>query len=205
MELIKRSVVAIILAAPLALGLGAADGGGWFIFAGPAFSDLSVPVVSGDKDYKLGFLAGAGYEAPLNGAFSLLVQAAYTTGGTHVDLSDTSDMTYSGNAITVPVMLRIRSGRGLAPFLTVGGYAGWMFSPRLETETGGSSSEVPISGDDVRPFLFGLTAGLGLEFKLGAAGLFVHALYGYGLSNLDKTGAAEVRPSSLNLLAGPRF
>lgn len=205
MKFAKRSVIAILITAPLVLGLGAADGRGWYVFAGPVFSDLSIPVTSGDKDYRLGFLAGAGYEVPLSGAISLLVQAAYTTGGTHVDMSDASEMTYSGSAVTVPVMLKFKLGRGLAPFLTAGGYAGWMFSPGLETDSGGSSSEVPISGDDVRPFLYGVAAGLGLEFKLGSTGVFVHALYGYGLSNLDNTGGAEVRPSSLNLLAGVRF
>ena len=201
----KRSVLALVLAAALPLGLGAADGGGWFVFAGPAFSDLSIPVASGDKDYKLGFLAGAGYEVPLNGAFSLTVQALYTTGGTHVDTSETSDMTFAGSAIAVPVMLRIKPGRGSGPFLTVGGFAGWMFSPRLEIDTDGSSSEVPISSADVRSLLYGLAAGVGFEFKLGEAGMFVNALYSYGLSNLAKTGTDEVRPSALNLLVGFRF
>ena len=115
MKFAKRSFLAILVAAPLTLGLGANDGRGWFIFGGPAFSDLSIPVVSGDKEYRLGFLAGAGYEVPLNGAISLLVQAAYTTGGTHVDLGGTGDMTYAGSAITIPVMIRIKSERGLAP------------------------------------------------------------------------------------------
>ncbi len=205
MKTARRIVLALIITAPLVLGLGAADGGGWYVFAGPSFSDLSIPVVSGEKDYRLGFLAGLGYEAPLNGAFSLLVQGAYTSGGTHVDMNDGSEVTYSGSAVTVPVMLRIKLGRSVAPFLTAGGYAGWMFSPRMEIDSGGSSSEMPISGDDVSPFLYGVTAGLGIEFRIGTAGLFVHALYGYGLSDLDKTGTAEVRPSSLNLLAGLRF
>lgn len=205
MKFAKRSLLAILIAAPLTLGLGANDGRGWFVFAGPAFSDLSLPVVSGDKDYRLGFLAGAGYEVPLNGALSLLVQAAYTTGGTHVDLNGTDEMTYSGSAVTVPVMFKIKPGRGLAPFITAGGYAGWMFSPRLEIDTDGSSSEVPISGDDLRPFLYGVTAGLGIEFKLGPSGMFVHVLYSYGLSDLAKTGTEAVRPSALNLLVGFRF
>jgi hypothetical protein len=205
MKLAKRSILAFVLATVLTLGLGAADGGGWFIFAGPAFSDLSIPVVSGDKGYRLGFLVGAGYEVPVNGAISLLVQALYTTGGTHVDLSETSDMTYAGNAIAFPVLLRIKPGRGSAPFLTAGGYAGWMFSPRLEIDMNGSSSEVPIRGADVRPFLYGLAAGVGFELKLGAAGMFVEALYSYGLSNLAKTGSEKVRPSALNLLVGFRF
>jgi hypothetical protein len=47
--------------------------------------------------------AGAGYEVPLNGTFSLPVRAAYTSGGAHVDLSETSDMTYAGNAVAWPV------------------------------------------------------------------------------------------------------
>jgi opacity protein-like surface antigen len=162
-------------------------------------------VASGDKDYKLGFLAGAGYEVPVSGAISLLVQALYTTGGTHLDLNDASDMTYAGNALAFPVMLRINPGHGSSPFLTAGGYAGGMFSPRLEIDTNGSSSEIPINGADVRPFLYGLAAGAGFEFELGAAGMFVEAIYSYGLSNLAKTGTAEVRPSALNLLVGFRF
>lgn len=205
MKFAKRSFLAILVAAPLSLGLFARDGGGWFVFAGPAFSDLTLPLVSGDKDYRLGVLAGAGYEVPLNGAFSLLVQAAYTTGGTHVDLSGTDEMTYSGSAITIPVMIRIKSGRGLAPFITAGGFAGWGFSPRLETDTDGASVDVPISGDDFRPFLYGVAAGLGLEFKLGPSGMFLHALYSYGLSDLARSGTGAVRPSALNLLVGFRF
>jgi hypothetical protein len=86
-----------------------------------------------------------------------------------------------------------------------GGYAGWMFSPRLEIDTNGSSSEVPINAADVNAFLYGLTAGVGFEFKIGEAGMFVNALYSYGLSNLAKTGTDEVRPSALNLIAGFRF
>jgi hypothetical protein len=205
MRLAKRSILAFGLAAALTLGLGAADGRGWFVFAGPAFSDLSIPVVSGDKEYRLGFLVGAGYAVPLPGAFSLLVHALYTTGGTHVDLSETSDMTYAGNAIVFPVLLRIKPGRGSAPFLTAGGYAGWMFSPRLEIDMDGSESEVPINAADVRPFLYGLAAGVGFELKLGTAGMFVDVLYSYGLSNLAKTGTEEVRPSALNLRVGFLF
>jgi hypothetical protein len=205
MKLAKRSIVAFVLATTLIPGLGAAEGGGWFVFAGPAFSDLSIPVASGDKGYRLGFLIGVGYEVPVSGAFSLLVQALYATGGTHVDLSETSDMTYSGNAITVPVLLRIKPGRGSAPFLMAGGYAGWMFSPRREIDTNGSSFEAPIRGADVRPFLYGLSAGAGFELRLGTVGMSVNALYSYGLSNLAKTGTAEVRPSALNLLVGFRF
>jgi hypothetical protein len=205
MKLAKLSILALVLAAALPLGLGAADRGGWFVFAGPALSDLSIPVVSGDKGYRMGFLAGAGYEVPVNGALSLLVQALYTTGGTHVDTSETSDMTYAGNAVVVPVMLRIKPGRGSAPFLTAGGYAGWMFSPRLEIDTGGSSSEVPINQADLRSFLYGVAAGAGFEFKLGTAGMFVEAIYSYGLSNLAKTGTTVVRPSALNLVVGFKF
>lgn len=205
MKLAKRSVMAVVLTAILTLAAGAADRGGWFVFAGPALADLSIPVTSGDKGYRLGFVAGAGYEVPLNGAFSLLVQAAFSNGGAHVDLSETSDMTYAGNAVVIPILLRIKPGRGLAPFLTVGGFAGWMFSPRLETDSGGSSSEVPISADEARPFLYGLEAGLGFEFKLGKAMTFVEAVYSQGLSNLAKTGIRKVRPSALNLLVGFRF
>jgi hypothetical protein len=205
MKLAKLSILALVLAAALPLGLGAADRGGWFVFAGPALSDLSIPVVSGDKGYRMGFLAGAGYEVPVNGALSLLVQALYTTGGTHVDTSETSDMTYAGNAVVVPVMLRIKPGRGSAPFLTAGGYAGWMFSPRLEIDTGGSSSEVPINQADLRSFLYGVAAGAGFELKLGTAGMFVEAIYSYGLSNLAKTGTTVVRPSALNLVVGFKF
>jgi hypothetical protein len=205
MKLAKRSILAFVLTITLIPGLGAAEGGGWVVFAGPAFSDLSIPVASGDKGYRLGFLAGAGYEVPVNGAISLLVHALYTTGGTHVDLGETSDMTYSGNAIAFPVLLKIKPGRGSAPFLLAGGYAGWMFSPRVEIDTNGSSSEASIRGADVRPFLYGLAAGAGFEFKLGTAGLFVNALYSHGLSNLAKTGTRKVRPSALNLLVGFRF
>ena len=205
MKLAKRSVIAVVLTAILALASGAADRGGWFVFAGPALSDLSIPVPSGDKGYRLGFVAGAGYEIPLDGSFSLLVQAAYTGGGAHVDLSETSDMTYAGNAVVIPILLRIKPGRGLAPFLTIGGFAGWMFSPRLETDAGGPSSEAPISPGEVRPFLYGLEAGLGFEFKLGTALTFVEAVYSQGLSNLAKTGTRKVRPSALNLLVGFRF
>jgi hypothetical protein len=205
MKLAKLSILAFVLAAALPLGLGAADGGGWFVFAGPSFSDLSIPVASGDKGYRLGFVTGAGYEVPMNGVFSLLAHALCTTGGTHVDFGETSDMTYSGSAVAFPVLLKIKPGRGLAPFLLAGGYAGWMFSPRLEIDTNGSSSEASIHAADVRPFLYGLAAGAGFEFKLGTAGLFVNALYSYGLSNLAKTGTQKVRPSALNLLVGFRF
>ena len=205
MKLAKRSILALVLAAALPLGLGAADGGGWFVFAGPALSDLSIPVVSGHKEYRLGFLVGVGYEVPVNGAFSLLLQSLYTTGGTHVDLSETSDMTYTGNAIAFPVLLRIKPGRGPAPFFMAGGYVGWMFSPGLEIDTHGSSTETTISGADVRSFLYGLAAGAGFEFKLGTVKMFVEALYSYGLSNLAKTGTVEVRPSAFNLLVGFRF
>jgi hypothetical protein len=205
MKLAQRSILAFVLVTALTVGLGAADGGRWFVFAGPVLSDLSIPVVSGHKEFRLGFLAGAGYEVPLNGAISLLVQALYTTGGTHVDLSETSDMTYSGNAIVLPVLLRIKTGREAAPFLMAGGYAGWMFSPRLEIDTNETSSETTISGADVRPFLYGLAAGAGVELKLGPARLFVDVLYSYGMSNLAKTGTQKVRPSALNLRVGYWF
>jgi hypothetical protein len=205
MKHLKQSILVLVLAAALPLGLGAADGGGWFVFAGPALSDLSIPVPVGDKGYKLGFLAGVGYEVPVTGAFSLTVQALYSTGGTHVDTSETSDMTFAGSAVAVPVLLRIKTGRGSGPFVTVGGFAGWMFSPRLEIDTNGSSAEVPISSADVRSLLYGLAAGVGFELKFGEAGMFVNALYSYGLSNLAKTGTDEVRPSALNLLVGFRF
>ena len=203
----KLRQVVLGVAAVLTLGSGvvtAADGR-WFVLAGPALTDLSVPLVSGHKEFKFGFLAGAGYEAPLGGNASLLVRALFKTGGTHIDLSSTTDMTYSGNALAVPVLLKIKLGGGSAPFILAGGYAGYMFSPRVEVDSDEDGTETSIPGKDVNAFVYGLAAGAGYEFELRGMSLVVEAEYMYGLSNLDKTGSAKVRASSINLVVGLRL
>lgn len=205
MTTIKRFLGLMVLALSPNLSASAAATGGWHVLAGPSFSDISVPVGSGEKERRLGFLAGAGYEAPVGRNASLLVRVLFKTGGTHVDSSPTSDMTYAGSALAIPVLFKLRLGGGSAPFVLAGGYAAFLFSARVEVESAEAGTETHIPLRDVNAFVYGLSAGAGYEIDLGRQSLFVEAFYLFGLSNLAKTGSADVRPNSVNLAVGFRF
>jgi hypothetical protein len=179
--------------------------GRWHVIGGPALSSLSVPVTSGHREMRFGFSAGIGYEARFGKSASLLVRALFKTGGVHIDLGPTSDMTYAGSALSLPVFLKLSLGQGRRPYVLIGGYGAFLLSARVETDSGEDSRESAILRRDRNSLTAGLGAGVGWEFSIGRNALFVEAVYLMGLTNLAAGSLDAVRASSINLAVGYAF
>ncbi len=159
-----------------------------------------------DNDPRTGFTIGAA----LNIGFPMLPvgletglyysQQGTTLKSTLLDLEGTTKLDY----LKIPVLAKVMLGPPgpLSPYFVAGPYAAFILNAEQETTTNGLSGTVDIS-DEVESVDFGLTMGVGADFKLMPATMSVQIRYSYGLTDIfEETGSKN---RVLSILAGFSF
>jgi hypothetical protein len=165
--------------------------------------------VESKKTSKMGFMGGLGYES--GGRIAFEMDLLYSPGGAvfkdAVDTTSKERITISGNAITLPLLLKVRFMPGTTPYVLAGGEIGYIMSQKvIITDLAGKDTELDVT-DNISRLLYGVVFGGGIELKAGGMNLLVEARYRLGLSNLikDPDPGAYVKATALSFLIGVKF
>ena len=105
--------------------------------------------------------------------------------------------------LSLPVLLKVRRGSRLRPYVTGGGEIALILSQRTADVSG-----VPMNGAPTATWDYGLVLGGGVEIKLGRAALEIEGRYHLGLADTTRftnDGAYDFKTRVLVLLGGVRF
>jgi hypothetical protein len=140
-----------------------------------------------DTGTKMGFHGGIFMEKPLNQFLSIQPEVNFIQKGSREsdDFGDDIDSFFGAfeddgvtmSYIDVPLLLKVNIplGENLTPFLSAGGYLGYLLGAEVEFE--GSTEDI---SNDVKDISYGLLFGAGVNFGF----IFVEARYDHGMSNL---------------------
>lgn len=161
------------------------------------------------KTSKMGFMGGLGFESGGRLAFEL--DLLYSPGGAvfkdAVDSENKERITFSGNAITLPILLKVRFLPGTTPYILAGGEIGYVLSQKVTiTDAAGNDTEEDVT-DNINRLLYGIVFGGGAEMKTGGLNLLLEVRYRLGLSNLlkDAQSGQYVKATALSFLLGVKF
>jgi|GEM_PF-581209 len=217
------------------------SGGGFRIFGGLASTNITYPKDRADQaaqgiayeqfiKSRSGFLAGVGFES--GSQFSFEIDAIYMPKG--VKFQGSYDATAQGagkidfdidagmNAITVPLLLKLKILPGTTPYIFGGGEVGYILDGKVKysiTQDGQNQSgeedmlQKDANGETTLNRIdYGVVFGGGFELALGGMRLTVEARYHMGLANLNKetaaskeagvTGTDYIRTKALVVIAG---
>lgn len=185
--------------------------GGVKLLAGLSMSNLNVSETipaTAKKSAKMGFMGGLGYES--GGMIAFELDLLYSPGGAVIKATDPAvkeKYAFSGTAITLPIMLKVRFMPGTTPYILAGGEIGYLLSQKIVmTAADGTSTEYDAL-DHVNRLIYGLVFGGGLELQSGGMNLLFEARYRLGLSNLykDPEPGTYIKPTALMFLLGVKF
>ncbi|MEI6614927.1 MAG: outer membrane beta-barrel protein [Chrysiogenales bacterium] len=186
-------------------------GGGVKVMGGLSMSNLNVSETipaTAKKSSKMGFMGGLGYES--GGMIAFELDMLYSPGGAVIKATDPTikeKYEFSGTAITLPIMLKVRFLAGTTPYILAGGEVGYLLNQKIVmTAADGTSTEYDAL-DHVNRLLYGLIFGGGVELQAGGMNLFFEARYRLGLSNLfkDPEPGSYIKPTALMFLLGVKF
>jgi hypothetical protein len=165
-----------------------------------------------EKRNRMSFMGGLGYES--GGMFAFSIEALYSPGGAVVhgentsDPSEWMDITIAANAISLPLMVKVRFLRGfMTPYIIAGGEVGYVLDAKLKVEMwDGSSDEIDML-EEINRLFYGVAFGGGVELQVGSMNLLLEGRYRLGLSNLIKDADPDeyIKPTALLILLGIRF
>jgi hypothetical protein len=163
------------------------------------------------KTNRKSFMGGLGFES--GGMFAFETDLLYSPGGAVVTATNPADptewfkFTIVADAVTMPVMIKVRFLRGMTPYILAGGEVGYVLSAKLKMlGSDGSTDEVDMT-DDFNRFIYGVVFGGGFEMPLGGMNLLLECRYRLGLSNLIKEAdpGEYMKPTALTFFLGIRF
>ncbi|MCX6557516.1 MAG: outer membrane beta-barrel protein [Candidatus Aminicenantes bacterium] len=185
--------------------------GGIKLMGGLSMSNLNISETipaTAKKSSKMGFMGGLGYES--GGRMAFEMDLLYSPGGAVIKATDPAakeKFAFSGTAITLPIMLKIRFLAGTTPYILAGGEVGYLLNQKIVmTAADGTSTEYDAL-DHVNRLIYGLIFGGGVELQSGGINLFLEARYRLGLSNLfkDPTPGTYIKPTALMFLLGVKL
>jgi hypothetical protein len=160
------------------------------------------------KTAKMGFMGGLGFES--GGMIAFEMDLFYSPGGAVIkatDITSKEELSFSGTAITLPIMLKVRFMPGTTPYILAGGEIGYLLNQKIViTDADGITTEHDAL-DHVNRLIYGLIFGAGVELQAGGMNLLLEARYRLGLSNLfkDPEPGAYIKPTALMVLLGVKF
>ena len=185
--------------------------GGVKLLAGLSMSNLNFSEdisAEAKKTSKMGFMGGLGFES--GGMIAMEMDLLYSPGGAVIKATDSTSLAkleFSGTAITLPIMLKVRFMPGTTPYILAGGEVGYLLNQKVViTEEDGTTSTHDAL-DHVNRLIYGLVFGGGMELQSGGMNLLFEARYRLGLSNLfkDPEPGAYIKPTALLFLLGVKF
>ena len=185
--------------------------GGVKLMGGLSMSNLNVSEPLGPeakKTAKMGFMGGLGFEG--GGMIAFEMDLLHSPGGAVIKATDPASLAkfeFSGAAITLPIMLKVRFMPGTTPYILAGGEVGYILNQKLVITDEDGTSSTHDALDHVNRLVYGLVFGGGLELQSGGMNLLFEARYRLGLSNLlkDPDPGAYVKPTALMFLLGVKF
>lgn len=190
-------------------------GGGFKLFGGLSLGNGSFSEtlpVDFEKRNRMSFMGGLGYES--GGMFAFSIEALYSPGGAVIhaenpaDPSEWLDITIAANAITLPLMVKVRFLRGfMTPFVIFGGEVGYILDAKMKLELWDGTKDENDILEDVNRLFYGVAFGGGFEFQVGGMNLLLEGRYRLALSNLIKDADPDeyIKPTALMFLLGIRF
>jgi hypothetical protein len=145
-----------------------------------------------------GVLLGGGIELPAGGVIAE-TDVVYMEKKNHY-VSRNWDSTLS--EISVPILLKVKTGRGTAPYVVGGGEVAYILSQKQVGPGATERWEL-----ETRRFDAGLVVGGGVEVELGTIGLEVEGRFHMGLVNTTRfsSDGYDFKTRVLVLLGGVRF
>jgi hypothetical protein len=165
-----------------------------------------------EKRDRKNFMGGIGYES--GGMIAFSIETIYSPGGAIIhaenpsDPSQWADITLAANAISLPLMLKVRFLRGdMTPYIMAGGEVGYILDAKLKLETWEGDTDEQDILDEVNRLFYGISAGAGFEMRLGGMNLLLEGRYRLALSNLikDADPGDYIKPTAIMFLLGIRF
>lgn len=144
-----------------------------------------------------GFAVGGLIELPLTESVLLQPEVLFVQRGATIVDAGSVRLAARYDALQIPVLVKIRFGEGIRPFLFAGPSFNFAVSNRLTVETPGGSSAVNFSANT---FDLAGTLGLGVEF----GSLFVSARYELGFIEVN-SNSANWRSQGLLAFVGMKF
>jgi hypothetical protein len=185
--------------------------GGIKLMGGLSMSNLNISETipaTAKKSAKMGFMGGLGYES--GGRMAFEIDLLYSPGGAVIKATDPAakeKFAFSGTAITLPIMLKVRFLAGTTPYILAGGEVGYLLNQKIVmTAADGTSTEYDAL-DHVNRLVYGLIFGGGVELRSAGMNLFLEARYRLGLSNLfkDPDPGTYIKPTALMFLLGVKL
>ena len=160
------------------------------------------------KTDRLGFMGGLGYES--GGMLAWMIEALYSPGGAVVKPIDpllTGSISIVADAITLPVMFKVRFLRGITPYILAGGEVGYILKASGILKDGDVVTDEEELTDEINRLIYGVAFGAGVELPIGGMNLLLEGRYRLGLSNLIKEAdpGEYMRPTALTFMLGVKF
>jgi hypothetical protein len=160
------------------------------------------------KTWKPDFTGGIGFET--GGMFAFELDLCYSPGGVVIKATDPAILgriTIAANAITMPLMLKVRFLHGPTPYILLGGEVGYILNSKFILKASdGTADEVDIL-DQYERLVYGLVLGGGFEMRVGGMSLLLEGRYRLGLSNQikDPDPGDYIKVTALTFLLGIKF
>lgn len=114
------------------------------------------------------------------------------------------DLRFLIDYVTVPVLLKVKGGGRLRPFLLAGPEIGFKTGAKVRVSLGDQSQEEDVD-DDVNSTDFSASFGAGLEIPAGKVDVFLEGVYSLGLKDVSDADDGEVKTRAFVVSAGLRF
>jgi len=159
----------------------------------------------------LSSFAGVAGQFNFDDVWSLKLGAAYEKKGCDIertDLNTTGEVTM--DYITIPVLLKIKSGKKIKFFVNAGPYLGILLSSKNKLNAYSNVSEIETNTDSTTKSTdIGITGGIGMEIPVGRSGAFtLEARDNFGLTNISQSkeaNAPQIKTNTADFIIGYVF
>lgn len=183
------------------------------LLGGVALTDIAEtgnPLTTGwTHRWKSTYLGGVGFEIGGSRLFLEMGVFYFPSGVSRSrtePIDDQLTFTYASKLLTFPLLLKYKFKKGVTPFLSAGGEAGFVLSHRMQVSSAEVEGEYDLL-ETINRLYYGAVFGGGIEIPLGRAALQLEGRFHLGLSNqwLDPVPEESLKLRALVGLVSFRF